>query len=233
MLLICGKMASINLQSPPLQTSACHPCCLCVPRWETCPGTRFLYGDESCRYAAGVPPACPCRPLAFWGDVPDGGGRPGPRVAPRASWTRPSSRSPPRARRAPLWPPRSPQSRASAAARAAASHHLQPNTEIDLRTWNGNRGGKNDPEKSEKRNKPKHLDHLDPFCFVEISQLLSTRKDIFNKEKEKISKWPLPHDLWPAACNLKTQTSDYSFKLGHTFTPLSVNSVLSQRPTTK
>lgn len=115
----------IYSQSPLPQTSACRPCCLCVPRWETCPGTRCPCGDGSCRCAAGAPPACPCRLLPAWGGVPGGGDPPGRPAGLRASWVSPSNTSPPPARHVLLWPRLSPPSHASGAERAAAIPHLQ------------------------------------------------------------------------------------------------------------
>ena len=112
-------------QSPLPRTSACRPCCLCVPRWGTCPGTRRPCGDESCRCAAGAPPACPCRLLPVWGGVPGGGGRPGRPAKLHASWVFPSNTGPPPAHHALPWPPPSPPSRASEAERAAAIRHLR------------------------------------------------------------------------------------------------------------
>lgn len=112
-------------QSPPPQTSACHPWCPCVPRWGTCPGTRCPCGDGSYHCAAGAPPACPCRRLLVWDGVPGGGGRPGSSAEPRASWVFPSNTSFLPAHRVLLWPPPSPRSHASEAERAAAIHHLQ------------------------------------------------------------------------------------------------------------
>lgn len=116
---------AVYSQSPPPRTSACRPCCLCVPRWGTCPGTRCPYGDESCHCAAGAPPACPCRLLPVWGGVPGGGGHPGPPAKLHASWVFPSNKSLPLAHRALLWPPPSPRSHASEAERAAATRLLK------------------------------------------------------------------------------------------------------------
>lgn len=108
-------------QSPLLRNSACRPC---VPRWETCPGTRLPYGDGSYRCAVCAPPAGPCRLLPVWGGGPGGGGCPGHPGELRASWEFPSNRSPRPVHRALPWPPPSPLSHASVAARAAAIHRL-------------------------------------------------------------------------------------------------------------
>lgn len=112
-------------QSPLPRISACHPCRLCVPRWGTCPGTRCPCGDGSYHYAAGAPPACPCRPLRVWGGVPGGGGCPGRPAELHASWVFPSNTSRLPAHHAPLWPPQSPPSHASKAEKAASIHHLK------------------------------------------------------------------------------------------------------------
>lgn len=124
-LLLKNYVKVIYSQSPLPRTSTCRPCRLCVPRWGTCPGTRWPCGDESCHCAAGAPPACPCRPLPVWGDVPGGGGRLEHPAKLHASWVFPSNTSPLPAHRVLLWPPQSPQSHASEAKRAAAIHHLK------------------------------------------------------------------------------------------------------------
>ena len=109
-------------QSPLLQTSACPPCCPCVPHWGTCPEKQWSCGDESSRCVADAPPVCPCPLPLVWGADPGGGDCPAAPGVCRASWAPPSSWTPPPPPPRPPPPPPPPPPPVSGGEKAGAPH---------------------------------------------------------------------------------------------------------------